>query len=181
MLTGQGSLSIKALHACVYIYIRQLSSFRAPTLWFIDLNVTTCHIQYSFFWVYHFFFHEKTDKAWKFSKSTIFIWYANGCRRFLGVQSINTERAALIVFSQFCLCVCVCGVWVRVCLCMYVCVLCVYVYTCVCVCVCVYVCVYVCVVYVYLCVCLCVCDWATCIFSHIYCITAVLKKQQHWV
>ena len=42
----RSSLSINALRACVYI--RQLSSFRAPTLWFIDLNVTTCHVQYTF-------------------------------------------------------------------------------------------------------------------------------------
>ena len=41
-------LSINALHTCVYIYIWQLSSFRAPKLWFIDLTVTTCHIQYTF-------------------------------------------------------------------------------------------------------------------------------------
>ena len=34
------------LHACVYIYIQQLSSFRALTLWFIYLTVATCHIQY---------------------------------------------------------------------------------------------------------------------------------------
>ena len=39
------ALSINALCACVYIYIRQLSSLRAPTLWFIDLTVATCHIQ----------------------------------------------------------------------------------------------------------------------------------------
>ena len=38
------SLRISALRACVYIYIRQLSSFRAPTLRFINLTVTTCHI-----------------------------------------------------------------------------------------------------------------------------------------
>ena len=42
------SLSINALCVCVYIYIRQLSSFRAPMLWFIDLTVATCHIQYTF-------------------------------------------------------------------------------------------------------------------------------------
>ena len=40
-------LNINALRACVYIYIRQLSSFRGPTLWFIDLTVATCHIQYT--------------------------------------------------------------------------------------------------------------------------------------
>ena len=32
----------------VFIYIRQLSSFRAATLWFIDLTVVACHIQYIF-------------------------------------------------------------------------------------------------------------------------------------
>ena len=37
-------LSINALRACVYIYIRQLSTCRAPMLWFIDLTVATCHI-----------------------------------------------------------------------------------------------------------------------------------------
>ena len=42
-------LNINALRACVYIYIRQLSSFRGPTLWFIDLTIAaTCHIRYSF-------------------------------------------------------------------------------------------------------------------------------------
>ena len=42
------ALSINAFYACVYIYIQQLSSFRVPTLWFIDLTVATCHIQYTF-------------------------------------------------------------------------------------------------------------------------------------
>ena len=44
----RSSLSINALRPRVYVYIRQLSSFRAPTLWFIDLAVATCHIQYTF-------------------------------------------------------------------------------------------------------------------------------------
>ena len=30
------ALSVNALCACVYIYIRHLSSFRAPTLWFLS-------------------------------------------------------------------------------------------------------------------------------------------------
>ena len=54
----RGSLSINALHAYAYIYIRQLSSFRAPTLWFIDLAVATCHIQYSFLSLCQFFSQE---------------------------------------------------------------------------------------------------------------------------
>ena len=39
---------VNALRACVYIYMRQLSSFRAPTLWLIELTVATRHIQYTF-------------------------------------------------------------------------------------------------------------------------------------
>ena len=53
---------------CVYIHIRQLSSFRAPTLWFIDLTVATCHIQYNFPSLCQFV-HEKTDKTRKYSKA----------------------------------------------------------------------------------------------------------------
>ena len=73
----------------VVVYIRQLSFFRAPMLWFIDLTVATYHIQYTFLSLGQFF-HEKTDKTRKFSKS-----YENGRRRLLGAQSINTERTFL--------------------------------------------------------------------------------------
>ena len=55
---------INALCACVYIYIRQLSPFRAPTLWFINLPFATCHIQYTFLSLCQFF-HEKMDKNLK--------------------------------------------------------------------------------------------------------------------
>ena len=44
----RSSLAVNALYACVHIYIRQLSSFRVATLWFIDLTVATCHIQYTY-------------------------------------------------------------------------------------------------------------------------------------
>ena len=56
-------LSINALRACVYIYIRQLSSFRAPTLWFINLTVTTCHIQYTFLSLCQFFSLENGENT----------------------------------------------------------------------------------------------------------------------
>ena len=39
---------LRALRTCVYIKIRQLSSFRAPTLSLIHLTGTTCHIQHTF-------------------------------------------------------------------------------------------------------------------------------------
>ena len=54
----RGFLSVNALRACVYIYMRQLSSFRAPTLWFIALTVATCHIQYTFLSLCPFFARE---------------------------------------------------------------------------------------------------------------------------
>ena len=41
-------LTVIALCAWVYICIRQLSSRRASTLWFINLTVATCHIQHTF-------------------------------------------------------------------------------------------------------------------------------------
>ena len=64
----------KVIRACVCIYIRQLDSFRAPTLWFIDLTVATCHIQYTFLSLCQLFcFHEKTNKTRKYSKSAIFV------------------------------------------------------------------------------------------------------------
>ena len=75
------------LCAPVYIYIRQLSSFRAPTLWFIDLTVATCHIQYTFLSLCQFF-HKKLDETGKYLKS-----YENSRRQLLHPQSIYTERA----------------------------------------------------------------------------------------
>ena len=40
------------------------------------------------------FFHDKTDKTRKYTKSAIFVWYENGRRRLLAAQSINAERAS---------------------------------------------------------------------------------------
>ena len=76
--TWWGSLSRNILCACVYIYIWQLSSFRAS----MDLTVATCHIQYTFLSYYVRFFHKKTDKTWK---------YENGQRQLLGERK---ERAS---------------------------------------------------------------------------------------
>ena len=65
----RSSLSINALCACVYIYIWQLSSFRAPTLWFINMNVvTTSHIQYTFLSLCPFFMRKWT-KSMEFINS----------------------------------------------------------------------------------------------------------------
>ena len=56
-------LSINALRACVYIYIQQLSSFRAPTLWFISMTVATCHIQYTFLSLCRFYSRENVQNT----------------------------------------------------------------------------------------------------------------------
>ena len=83
-----GSLSSNAFHACVYIYIQQLRSFRVPMLWFINLTVPTCLVQYIFLSLCQFF-QEKMNKTWKYSKSAIFVYVAG-----YWVQSI-TETVSL--------------------------------------------------------------------------------------
>ena len=77
------SLSINALRACVYSYIRQLSSFRAPTLWFIDLTVATCLIL-----ARKRTKHEKTRSIPKWPPT------------IQGAQSINTEQASLKAWKR---------------------------------------------------------------------------------
>ena len=54
------AVSINALCACVYIYTQQLSSFRAPTLWFIYVTVATCPIQYTSLNLCQFFTRKRT-------------------------------------------------------------------------------------------------------------------------
>ena len=81
------ALSELMICAPVFIfYIQQLSSFRAPTLWFIDLTVATCHIQYAFLSLSAIFFTRKRTKH-ENTRSPPFSY-----RRLLGAQSINTER-----------------------------------------------------------------------------------------
>ena len=60
----EARLSITALRACVYIYIRQLSSFRAPTLWFIDLTIwSVCYsTHFSEFMPLIFFTKKRTKR-----------------------------------------------------------------------------------------------------------------------
>ena len=47
----RSSLAVNALRACLYIYIRQLSSFRAPTLW-LSIWLSLLGIFNTLFWVY---------------------------------------------------------------------------------------------------------------------------------
>ena len=113
-----------ALHACVYIYIWQLSSFRASMLWFIDLIVATYYIQYTFLSLCQFFSQENIYKIQKYLKATIFVWYENSHRRLLGAQSSNTEselnwivttsKVVIKFLISLNLCLCTCNnLWVN--------------------------------------------------------------------
>ena len=64
------ALSVLMLCAPVFIiiYIRQLNPFRPPTLWFINLAVATCHIQYTFLSLCQFFLRENGEKNTKILK-----------------------------------------------------------------------------------------------------------------
>ena len=76
----------------VFIFTSGSSALRAPTLWFIDLTVATYHIQYTFLSLCHFFSRENGQNT-----KMLEVSYENGRRRLLGAQSINTERASLII------------------------------------------------------------------------------------
>ena len=59
----------------VYIYIQELSSFRAPTLLLIDLTVATCYIQYIFLSLWQvFFFSQENGQNTRILKITIFVY-----------------------------------------------------------------------------------------------------------
>ena len=53
--------------------ITLLSSLRAPMLWFMDLNVANCHIQYIFSEFMPIVSKENEKKKMKNSKFTIFV------------------------------------------------------------------------------------------------------------
>ena len=58
----------------------QLSSFRAPTLWLIDLTSPPAIFK-------PLFSHEKTDKTGEYLKCAVFVCYENGRRWLLGTQN----------------------------------------------------------------------------------------------
>ena len=84
-----------SLHTCVYIYIGQLNSFRAPMLWFITLlTVTTCHYSKHFSEFMPICLMRKRRKH----ENTLrppFLYHTNMAADLnTGAQSINTERAS---------------------------------------------------------------------------------------
>ena len=87
-------LSVLMLCAPVFIFTSGSSALLGRPRCGLSIWLSLLAIFNTLFWVYVNLFHEKTDKTWKYSKSAIFVWYENGCRRLLGAQSINTERAS---------------------------------------------------------------------------------------
>ena len=85
------------MHLCLYIYIWQLSSFRVPTLWFIDLTDATCHIQNTFLSLCEFFF--AWENWWNTRILSLPFSYDMkvAANSYVGAQSINSERASLNV------------------------------------------------------------------------------------
>ena len=80
--------SINDLRACVLYLHPHLSSFRAPTLWFIDLTIATCHIQYKFLSLCQFVSREN-------GQNTKILQVENGRRRLLEARKALILRASL--------------------------------------------------------------------------------------
>ena len=103
-------VSVLMLCAPVFIFTSgQLSSFRAPTLWFIDLNVATCHIHYAFLSLFPFLSRENVQNT-KILGSPPFSYHTKRAADVnTGAQSINTESLfnCTLVLSRLnrdCLC-----------------------------------------------------------------------------
>ena len=94
-------LSVLMLCTLISIFTSGSSALllRAPTLWFIDLTVATCHIQYTFLSLCQFVSRENGQNR-KILKVCHFRMIQNGHRRLLGAQSINTERTSIDHYSS---------------------------------------------------------------------------------
>ena len=93
-ITVSWPLNLNALRACVYIYTRQLSSFRAPTLWFIDLTRATCHIQHTFLSLCQFVLRENGQNT---QIVRHFLMIRNWPLTFTKRAKLNTEKALLVL------------------------------------------------------------------------------------
>ena len=88
------AISLLMLCAPVFIFTSGTSSLLGHPRCGVSIWLSLLAIFDKLFWVYADLFHEKTNKTREYSKSAIFIWYENGCRRLLGAQSINSKRAS---------------------------------------------------------------------------------------
>ena len=98
LLAFKDALSVLMLCAPVSIFTSGSSALLGRPRCGLSIWLSLLAIFNTLFWF--FFFHEKTDKTRKYSKSAIFVWYENGRRRLLGAQSINGERTSLILNVQ---------------------------------------------------------------------------------
>ena len=98
---GRVKKAISLLMLCtpIFIFTSSTSALLGHPRCGVSIWLSLLAIFDQLFWVYADLFHEKTNKTREFSKSAIFIWYENGCRRLLGVQSI-TARELLQEFQK---------------------------------------------------------------------------------
>ena len=89
--SGCPSVSVLMLCAPVFLFTSDSWALLGRLHCGLSIWLSLLAIFNTLFWVYVNFFHEKTDKTRKYSKSAIFLWYENGRRRLLGAQSINSE------------------------------------------------------------------------------------------
>ena len=93
------AITVDALRACIYIYIRQLSSFGAATLWFIDLFVAYVPDLNTLLSLFHFF-PRRTRTKHENTRSLLFSYgmemAANGywARKVLRERDSLNETAA---------------------------------------------------------------------------------------
>ena len=93
----RSSLSINALHACVYIFTSGSSALLGRPRCGLSIWLSLVAIFNTLFWVYANFVHWKRSKCDNTRSLTIFVWYENGRRQLVGAQSINTERVSWTV------------------------------------------------------------------------------------
>ena len=92
----RSSLSINALRACVYI--QQLSSFRVPKLWCIDLTVATCHIQCNFLSLCEFFFTRKLTKQKNIRSPKMAAAGCLACKALILRASLSTCSSLSLIY-----------------------------------------------------------------------------------
>ena len=92
---------LSVLMLCTPVFILtstwQLSCFRVPILWFINLTVATCHIQYHPLSLCQFVSRENRQNTKILGLP--FVWFENSHQCLLGVQSTNIEN--MVVRPRF--------------------------------------------------------------------------------
>ena len=99
-------LSILLLMLCapVFIFTSGSSTLLGRPCCGLSIRLSLLAIFNTLFWVYANYFHKKTDKTRKYSKSAIFVLSENGCRRLPVTQASKalTLRASLRFCCRYC-------------------------------------------------------------------------------